>query len=301
MNNKILLTTAVLFFQTILVIGQERSQKDPMEEFYIGTVSYTHFGESSFEEKQYEGKVGFSEVLVDLKFPYVLKNKKTIIINGVEFTNLKPNFSNEADASSSVSRNFYSVAYYLALNNRIGKQWSYSIGLKPAFASDFQSGISSDDFMLRGTALVSKQVSRSFKYGFGVSYNTRFGRRMVIPLVQLVYKKGHWGTYAYLPAYISQFYHLKNGKVGLSIIANGNNYNFYDDTGAGLNLDKLNYTRVNIGPEYETKIGGKLKINVSGGITVANKLEWTDSDSETALDLSPENKYFLRATLKFGR
>ena len=65
-----------------------------------------------------------------------------------------------------------------------------------------------------------------------------------------------------------------------------------------MDLDKLSYSRVNIGPEYEIKLTKKIKLNLNGGLTVANKLDWLNGNDESELDLSPENKFFFKLGLK---
>jgi len=294
---------AVFLFLCVMSIAfAQEGEKTfkPLEEFNLASVSYTNYGESKFVKGDYEGKVEFSEVRVALSYPKVFKNKKTVLINGIEFTNLKPTFSGGINESP-VSRNFYSIAYNLALVNPLGKKgWRYTIGLKPTIASDFEEKISTEDFTLQALAMFSKRANAHFKYGFGVSYNTRFGKKQVMPLVQLIYKKNNWEAKAFLPAYVSQFYHFKTSKLGLSINVNGNNYNFNNTIApTGLDLDKLLYSRINIGPEFEIKLMKRLRLNLSGGIAVANKLDWLNGDGDSELDLSPESKTFFKVGLKF--
>jgi len=306
---KILIVTFLLAYGVTSVIAQEKDQEKgqeqqkrlkPLEEFSFANVSYTNYGESEFVKNNQTGKISFSEVKISLSFPKLLKNKKTVLINGVEFTNLKPTFSGDINASS-VSRDFYSIAYNLAMVNPLGtKGWSYTLGVKPTLASDFEEKVSSEDFILQVLGMFSKRANENFKYGFGISYNTRFGKKQVMPLLQLVYKKNKWETYAYLPAYVGQFYHFKTSKLGFSVSVNGNNYNFANTAViTGLDLDKLMYSRINIGPEYEIKLMKKIKLNLSGGIAVANKLDWLNGDGNSELDLSPENKAFFKIGLKF--
>lgn len=302
--NKILIIALSLVFSITSTTAQEEIQKQqkklkPLEEFTFANISYTNYGESEFVKQGQSGKVSFSEMKVSLSYLKLLKNKKTALINSVEFTNLKPTFSEGINAST-ISRNFYSAAYNLAMVNPLGtKGWSYALGVKPTLASDFKEKLSSEDFILQVIAIFSKRANENFKYGFGVSYNTRFGKRQIMPILQLIYKKNKWEMNTYIPAYISEFYHFKTSKLGLTISVNGNNYNFKNNLAlTGLDLDKLIYSRINIGPEYEIKLMKKIKLNLSGGITVANKLDWIDGDGDSELDLSPENKVFFKAGLK---
>ena len=299
-----IITSVLIAFCSVSLIAQEQGQRlKPLEEFTIMNLSYTTYGETEFKENAQIGEVAFTEFRLALAFPKLLKNKKTVLINGLEFTNLKPEFSSETPNSSPITKNFYSIAYRFGVINPLGSNgWSYSLGLKPTIASDFEESVSSEDFILQASVLFSKRANQNFKYGFGLTYSTRFGKKQVLPVVQLVYKRNNWGTYAYLPAYIAQFYHFNTSKLGLSIRLNGNNYNFMSTANvAGLDLDKLSFSRVNIGPEYELKLTKSLRLNLNGGITVASKLDWLNGDGNSELDLSPENKFFAKIGLKLMR
>ncbi|PCI34817.1 MAG: hypothetical protein COB60_05670 [Flavobacteriaceae bacterium] len=297
-----LLALVLIICSTISTSGQEQAKQKqfkPLEDFDIVSLSYVNYGKSEFKKDNQVGEVGFSEFRFSYTTTKLLNNRKTVLIHGLEFTNLKPDFS-EVPNSSPITRNFYSAAYRFGIINPIGKKgWRYSLGLKPTLASDFEEGgVSSEDFILQASVLFSKRASENFKYGFGVSFNTRFGQKQILPIFQLVYKKNNWTTFAYLPAYLGHFYNFNSSKLGLSINLNGNNYNFHNTNTSGLDLDKLSYSRVNIGPEYEIKITKKIKLNLNGGVTIANKLDWLNGNDDSELDLSPENKFFFKLGFK---
>jgi len=300
MKTRIIASVLIVFCWVSLRAQEQGQRLVPLEEFVIMNLSYATHGEADIKKNSQIGKVAFSEVRFALAFPKLLKNKKTVLINGLEFTNLNPEFSAETSNGSLVDRNFYSIAYRFAIMNPLGsKGWSYILGLKPTIASDFEESVSSEDFILQASVLFSKRANQYFKYGFGLSYNTRFGKKQVLPVVQLVYKRNNWGTYAYLPAYVGQFYHFRTSKLGVSIQLNGNNYNFANVANTqGFDLDKLSFSRINIGPEYEVKIAKNLRLNLNGGVAVANKLDWLNGSGDSEFDYSPENKIFAKIGLK---
>jgi len=295
-----LLVVILIVCSTVNASGQERKKQfKPLEDFDVISLSYVNYGNSEFKKNDQVGEVSFSEFRFSFATTKLLKNRKTILLHGLELTNLKPDFS-EVPNSSPITRDFYSAAYRFGLINPIGnKGWRYSLGLKPTLASDFEKGgVSSEDFILQASVLFSKRASENFKYGFGISYNTRFGKKQILPIFQLVYKKNNWTTFGYLPAYLGHFYNFSSSKLGFSINLNGNNYNFYNTNTSGLDLDNLSYSRVNIGPEYEIELTKKIKLNLNGGVTVANKLDWLNGSGDSELDLSPENKFFFKLALK---
>ncbi len=295
MKNTLAIATVLLlsFFST-----SAQEKQNPFREFTIAEVNYVNYAKAKFQKNKHTGDVRFSEINVKFTLPKLLKNKKTVLLSGFEFNNLNPTFS-DASTTTPKSRGFFSIAYNIALRNPLGtKGWSYIVGLKPTLASDLEEKISSEDLILQATALFSKRANSNFTYGFGLSFNTRFGKKQIIPIVQLEYKNNNWKTKSYLPAYIKHYYNFKRSQLGISLNVNGNNYNFSNSNSTNLDLDKLSYSRINIGPEYEMYLLKNIKLNIQGGITVGKKLDWKDSNNVSVLDLSPVNKSFFKIGLK---
>ncbi len=141
-------------------------------------------------------------------------------------------------------------------------------------------------------------MNEFWEFGFGLSLNTRFGNEQLLPLLYYYRKKDKWETNVFIPSYIQQFYALEKGKIGISLAIDGNNYNFENTVIPNLDLDKLSYSRVNIGPMYEFKLWGDIYTNIQGGVTIMNKQSWNDQFKEEVLDLAPEDKLFFRIGLK---
>lgn len=135
------------------------------------------------------------------------------------------------------------------------------------------------------------------EYGFGLAYSTRFGKGQVVPLLTFNYKKDNWSFKSVLPAFMSGFYHTKKSKIGLTFSIFGNNYNFEEINNAPIDLDKIIYTRLTFGPEYEFKLYKALYINLYTGLSFRNKLESITIDDQYGLDLSTKNKFFGRIGL----
>jgi len=295
MKNTITIAS-LLFFSFLSTTAQKK--QNSFREFVIAEINYVNYSTSEFQKNNHQGDVRFSAINLRFTLPKLLKNKKTLILNGFEFNNLNPTFSDNTNASPK-TRGFFSIAYNFALRNPIGtKGWNYTLSLKPTIASDLEEKISSEDLILQALAIFSKRANSNFKYGFGLSFNTRFGEKQIVPIIQLNYKKNNWETKSYLPAYIGHFYNFNRSKLGLSINVNGNNYNFSNSNTINIDLDKLSYSRINIGPEYEMYLLKNIKLNLNGGITIAKKLDWKNANGDSVLDLSPVNKSFFKIGLK---
>ena len=75
--------------------------------------------------------------------------------------------------------------------------------------------------------------------------------------------------------------------------AYGNVYNTNIDMITSYELDKLGYSRINIGAEFQMKIYKSLYMNIKGGISVKNRFESINKDGNLEISLSGENKSFF--------
>jgi len=173
--------------------------------------------------------------------------------------------------------------------------------IKPTLSSDFKNSLVSEDFLLQGSILFSKRKNKYFKYGFGLTYNTKFGNKIVLPILQFARKKNNWETDLLLPAHLNQFYHFNKSKIGLSFEVKGNSYNYDYPSSLGYNLDKLSYTKINIGLKYELRFMENLVVNIAVGYSVLNDLKFINTDGKIELDLSPANDFFINIGAKLQK
>ncbi|WP_196888649.1 DUF6268 family outer membrane beta-barrel protein [Aureivirga sp. CE67] len=270
-----------------------------LNEFELFRVSYTNFSrakiKSDFSQVK-DDKIRIEEYRINFNYPIVSKDKKTILINGISYVNMKPVYNFNTTFTNETSENYYSISYNLGLVKRLKKDWTITALVSPTLASDFNGELKSDDFILQASAIATKQVSKNLNYGFGLSYNTRFGQPLVVPILQLTYVKNKWKTVVIFPGIIGEFYQFnKNNTVGLLAAINGSQFNISTKETV---LDNLNYTRVNFGPSYERSIYKDLKINLFTGYTLAKKISWS-TFTKGDIDLKPENSYFFQISLRY--
>jgi len=299
---KILLITLLFVVQNTFAQVDSLSSSDSLSyerlaKFPLATVTYTSYSNSKINKDGIKRYVGMSEVNANLQFAIPLKNRRTILLNKFNFNQSDVLIDSDGEQSH-VHNQYYSFAYSFGLIKILNKRWKIIGVLTPTLASDFDASIGKNDFILQSSILVSKRSSPYFEYGFGFAYNTRFGQEIAIPLISLTYKKGDWGVFAVLPAYISSYYHLNNSKIGLSLAAYGNVYNAEMNVPSSLDLDKLGYSRINFGPEYQVKMFNDVYLNLKAGITFRNRLEAINSDGDLELDLSAKTKYFFSVGIR---
>lgn len=286
------------YFFCSYTAAQEVKEYERLTKFTAAAIVYTQYSTNSFESEFVKGKVTTSELKATLQYPLQFKEKGWTIINGLNFILLSPKVEEEVNAVE-IKRNFYTVAYNLGVIKDIGKKhWRVTAFLQPTLASDFHDPFSSQDFIFQAAGFTEKRVNEFWEFGFGLSLNTRFGNEQLFPLLYYYRKKDQWETNVFIPSYIQQFYALEKGKIGISLALDGNNYNFDNTVIPNLDLDKLSYSRVNIGPMYEFKVLGDIYANIQGGVTIMNKQSWNNQFKEEVLDLTPEDKLFFRVALK---
>jgi len=297
MRTRFLILFAVFLFIKKNSNAQSENDYKPLLKFPLVTINQTFYSNTNFDSDQNNVGAKLSEQRGAFLFPIRTKNN-TIIINGLEFTNLRTEYW-KSNIIENTQRNFSSIAYCLGLVKPIGnKNWKGVLFLKPTLASDFKEKLSEDDFILQSSLLAIKRINQYSEFGIGLSFNTRFGQEMFIPMFHYVRKKHNWETYTVLPIYASQFFCFNKSKIGVSYHLNGNFYNFHNTITSDRDLDKLSYTRMNIGPEFEQVLFNKISANIKTGVSVGKELKWINKAGLEELDLSPKYCYFITLSLK---
>jgi len=267
--------------------------------FPILTTNYSNYGNSAFETNGQRGRISMHEWSMVLQIAIPLKEKKLYLYNKTHYTNFT--FSSTLNqGDSNFLENFHSIAFTIGLIKILPKRWRLITNLTPTLASDFEQTLKSDDFIFQASTLAIKRASPHFEYGFGLSFTTKFGNALIIPLIKLTYVKNNWETLAVLPAYVSQNYKFsENTKLGLKLSVYGNLYNVkFDNISSNHDLNRVSYSRINIGPDFQTKLFGDIYLNAGTGLTVRNILEFQDNDLNTELDLNTGNKFFFNIGVK---
>ncbi|TLX73512.1 hypothetical protein E9993_15490 [Labilibacter sediminis] len=231
-----------------------------------------------------------SEFNTSFQLAYKLKEKKLYLFNKILLGQF--NFSNEFN-DTKMDERFSSVAISTGLIVALKNRWKLISVVTPTLASDFEKKVSSDDFLTQASVIAAKRTSPFCEYGFGLALTTRFGRELLIPLATLTYKKNNWTTLMILPAYLSQYYEINNTKIGLKMSIFGNLYNLSNPPNDNIEMDKLGYSRITIGPDISTKLFGNFYLNFNAGLAVRNKLESINTNKQVEMELSTKEKFFF--------
>lgn len=272
---------------------------DRLEKFPVFTADYFNYSNSDVEINSGEGQINMSEFQTALQFASPLKADKTYLLNKIQYTYF--NYDADFDRNTLDSeKDFHAIEYTLGLIHMFPKKWRAVATVSPMLSSDFEESISSDDFLFQASALVIKRSSPNFEYGFGLTYTTKFGDPLLLPVLKMTYHKNNWTTLVSLPSYMSHYYNMnEETKVGLKAAVYGNAFNATFDEGfSSSDINRLIYSRITVGPEFQTKLYKNLYLNASSGVSIRNILEVQDTDLNTIGDFDIDNKFFFNIGLK---
>ena len=288
----------IFLFFPIVTFSQEETIADSskferLTKFQV--VSLGHLNYSASDLNGNAGEIQISEYAAKLNFAIKIKEKKTFLLNRINLNLLEYKYNNEF---TNINNRLYALSYNIGILQVLKNRWMMVGMINPTLASDLKQSVSTEDFILQSTLLFRKRASRYLEYGLGLSFNTRFGRELLVPLVSFDYKKGNWSTSNVLPGYISGFYHFKKSKIGLSADIYGNVYNpSSQNLAPELEVDKTSYTRITVGPKYLFNFYKDFYCDVSFGVCMYNRLEAFDRNSAHEVDLTTKEKFFFRIAL----
>lgn len=291
-----ILTVVICLFTTISFSQKKNvdSLSYPrLTKFPLAETSYTYFPNTTFIKENKQVQIDVKEWKNSLFIPLTFKNKKTTLLNKVEYNFL--NFK-----SVVLSENFHTLKYRFILLQKLNPKWTVAIGSSPTLATDFNTSTNVKDFYYEINTLALKRVNNNLNIGFGLTYSTIFGDGILVPVVTLTYKKDKWLTNLYLPKSIKQTYQINtksNISIGANLVMNLYHVSF-DQELDHLNLERILYSRINIGPQYQFQIFKDLYLNISGGFTYGNSLERHDNQFNTINSYPVKNGSFIQVSLR---
>lgn len=283
-----LLFTLITFFTSQFAISQELK---------LAGVNFTYFPQASVDEELNNNpQFTLSESKFFVNLPKPLKNGKTIIINGIDYSLLSVNAENNAGGELEFD-NLHTIGYRLAVVQELKNNWRGIISLMPTLSSSFNDELEGDDFLFNAVIQFVKEKSETFSYGFGVIFTSRFGEPLVLPSLSLLKETDRQKLEILLPTFLS--YHLLRGNVafGLKLAVSGSRYN----TGFGVEgdvnipqlIDQIQYSRGTFGPDISYRLNSLILLELSGGMTFNRTFEITQIGLAD-LDYSIENGPFIQ-------
>ncbi|OJV12611.1 MAG: hypothetical protein BGO21_02375 [Dyadobacter sp. 50-39] len=256
------------------------SSKAKSQDLKLAGVEYFNYSKVRIKEGQNNLMSSFQEFGTYANYPTALKNGKTILVNGLVYANVQSTLDQKVTGSSA-GHDFHKIAYNFMIIHRWADAWSFVGRLSPTLASDFESNLSGQDFMLQGSVSVTRKLGEYARIGGGILYTTRLGKPMLLPGFHYRYHRGKQLLNAYIPALVNYSYQLDQQQrlhAGLRMAIDGANFNVCSkQLNTGPAVDRLLYFRANAGPAVSYKITRLLQIEATGGLSTFRKYQFEDT------------------------
>ena len=248
------------------------------QELKLAGIEYANYPKVSLRDDADGFEASFQEFGGFIGIPIVLMDKQLILVNGLSYGMVRSTIENPQQGIES-TQTYHRISYSMVSIVRVTDQWTLMTRLAPTLASDFDQPMSEDDFMMLGSVTATKKLNERTRIGGGVVYTTRLGRPLLLPMFQYAYKTEKHRFTMFLPAFIRYSYLV--GKtdrwtLGIRITPNGANFNAYQDRFAQIEVDKLNYVRINIGPEVTCRLTELLQLEFAGGLSTKRMYKYFD-------------------------
>lgn len=284
---------------SLSLLGLSFTLSTQAQDFELFKMESSYYPQRSVLESSVDGEIGFWEWGGELSIPLAFKNKKTVLIHKFGYSSLNIEVSGRyGTIDLEESKDYHSILYELSWVQTLNKQWQLLVSVNPTLASDLDGHLDSEDLLFQARTLAMKTQSKKMKYGYGLAYNTRFGRQIIVPLVMFKYKTPKIEIDAVLPGELSAMWNVKKRfQYGLEAFLDGGLYNNTSDVQVvNSEINELGYSRLNMGPAISYKVKDAIKIYVTGGAAVGRRLDFIDAAEET-FNRTPDNGPFIKLGL----
>ena len=276
------------------------------QEFDVVQIQSAYYPKQFIEESGAEGEIGFFEWGVQVAIPQAIKSSKDsiILIHRMSYGNLKVDAEANPTAGPMVDaeKYYHNISYNLGLVYSLKSTWHVVVNLTPTIASDFEEKLRGDDLLFQASTLIVKSKNKSWKYGLGLAYNTRFGRQLFIPMGLLKYETKRVALDMVLPNKLNLMFKASNNKIhyGLKAGLNGTVINNSTEIQSISNvIDEVGYSRLIVGPAITLRLKNAFNLNLQGGLAVARRLEFIDVNNNI-IDRTPQASPFFAIGISFA-
>lgn len=249
--------------------------------------SYSNYPATEITEGMNGEEASFSEFDISVNIPAKFNEGKTILINGLKYTLVQPEFSGP---NTSVEGDLHFISYSATLVKRLKNNWLFVGTFSPAISSDLEGSLSSDDILLLGRATVGRAVSETFRWNAGLAFTSRFGEPLVIPVIELYHKKNNFKLHVNLPVKVEGTFIKEKFQYGLRIGLGGSQFNL--ETTATQPVDDIRFSRVNLGPVVNYGLTEHVFLSLFAGFSTGRRYDAT-SDTIGDFDFSSEDGPFV--------
>jgi Domain of unknown function (DUF6268) len=173
----------------------------------LAGIEYFVYPKASIKEGSGSYESSFMEFGAFAAYPVQSKNKKTRIVNSIQYTLVDASVYDDVTSVTN-SRNFYSIEYSFLIIQELSSKWKITAMITPTLASDFKDNLSSDDFITQGSIVAIRKLSPYCSTGLGVTYTTKLGFPSLLPVLYFRYNKNRNKLNILLPTLIDYAYSI---------------------------------------------------------------------------------------------
>ncbi len=264
---------AILMFILVLFIRLNGFAQN----FELAGFKFATYPKTSVQDLSSDVKFSFLEYNAFINIPTQLKNKKTVLINGIDYVWVQSSIHDVPDQFANEGGElFHALSYLLEVKHDFREKWSILGTLQPTLSGDFESEINEETFIFLGAALGKYRINEFWSIGAGAAYTMRFGEPTVLPLLLIDYNKGRHRVNSTLPAKFSYTVSLGNKegiRIGLLYMTNGGQFQMSNtEVYNASEIEKLSYSRANVSVNLTYRIINIIEL--SAGMGVSNRRQY---------------------------
>jgi hypothetical protein len=255
--------------------------------FQLAGINYSHHLSTKVVDSPTGAELESKVVSAFVRLPVKFKNQKTVLMNTLRYANVQQIAHNSPlFKEKRRNNNLHLISLSPMLVQPLGGKWTLLAGITPTLASDLKEGLSSDDFLLQASLLASAKLNDKWTLGGGAVYTTQFGDPRFLPALQLRYRKHKHFINVLLPSYVNYLYRVgeqEKLRLGLRLETNGGNFNVLNSDYTEVipnNINKIIYSRVNMGPVVNFHVTEAIMLEAFGGLGAARKFKLKGTDNK---------------------
>ena len=296
-------TITMLLRGCVLAVVSGIALPQMAQEIKLFGISHARYSASALNDYP-DTDIDYVETGGFLTIPLISKDSSDIFVNLLSYKQLNAGLNNSVLYDTKrVEQDYHVASYTLNWIHRFGKKWLMLTSVNPTLSSDLEEKISGDDFLVLGALMLRRTAHPVWKWGIGISYNTGFGRPLLMPVAELSYRKMPFSFSALLPVSVTALYHRPSDRLRMGVQAalDGSYFNLgVPDVipGQTAPVDKVEYSRINIGPVVDIRVVGNFRMELAGGVSTNRLLRFVNAD-DGLIDLTATTGPFLRAGIAY--
>lgn len=241
-----------------------------------------------------------------INLPLRLNEKQDYLITGMEYNRFDMGYSQNFPFDKSELIRFHVIDLNIGYLTKWNENWNLVTILTPRMASNFISGMVTDDFFMNATATFWKErpnADKPYRIVLGLTYNSTTGLPVPLPLVNY-YRRFHpnWSFTFGIPKSSLKHYITKKHSLEMALLLDGYFINLQNDIllDNGQVASKISLTSLLGTLVYQYNISKRMSLFAMFGKTVVQEGMLRNDDQGKVFLLNDESNLYIRTGFKIG-